>query len=68
MAKRVPGMFVVAAGFVAVAVGLGYGASRAFAHGTPGFRLLGYALGLGAFFALLLAVACVVLGFGVDFR
>lgn len=68
MAKRVPGMFLVAAAFLAVAGGLGYGAYRAFAQGTPGFRLLGYALGLGAFFALLLAVACVVFGFGVDFK
>lgn len=68
MAKRVPGMFLVAAAFLAAAIGLGYGASRAFAQGTPGFRLLGYALGLLAFFALLLAVACVVLGFGVDFK
>jgi hypothetical protein len=68
MAKRVPGMFLVAAGFLALAIGLGHGASRSFGQGTPGFRLLGYALGLGAFFALLLAVACVVLGFGVDFK
>jgi hypothetical protein len=68
MAKRVPGMFLVAAGCLAVAVALGYGAARAFAQGTPGFRLLGYALGLGAFFAFLLAIACVVFGFGVDFR
>ena len=68
MAKRVPGMFLVAAAFLAAAIGLGYGASRAFAQGTSGFRLLGYALGLLAFFALLLAVACVVFGFGVDFK
>ena len=68
MAKRVPGMFLVAAGLLALGLGLGYGANRALAQGTPGFRLLGYALGLGAFFALLLAVACVVFGFGVDFR
>ena len=68
MAKRVPGMFLVAAGCLALAVALGYAATRAFAQGTPGFRLLGYALGLGAFFAFLLAIACVVFGFGVDLR
>lgn len=68
MAKRVPAMFLVAAGVLALAVALGYGATRAFAQGTPGFRLLGFVLGFGAFFVLLLAVACVVFGFGVDFK
>ena len=68
MVKRVPGMFLVAAACLALAVAMGYGASRAFAQASPGFRLLGYALGFGAFFVLLLAVACVVFGFGVDFR
>ena len=68
MAKRIPGMFVIAAGCVALAVGLAYGATRAFAQGTPGFRLLGIALTLAAFLVFLLGIACVVFGFGVDFR
>ena len=68
MAKRVPGMFVVAAACLALAGGLGYGALKAFGQGTPGFRLLGTALALGAFLVFLLAVACVVLGVGVDFK
>jgi hypothetical protein len=68
MAKRVPGMFLVAAGCFAVAGGLGYGALKAFNQQTSGFRLLGTVLALGAFLVFLLGVACVVLGFGVDFR
>lgn len=68
MTKRVPGMFVVAAACLAVAGGLGYAALKAFNQGTPGFRLLGTALALGAFLLFLLGVASVVLGFGVDFK
>jgi hypothetical protein len=68
MAKKVPGMFLVAAACFAVAGGLGYAAFRAFQQGDGGFRLLGYALGLGAFLTLLLGIACIVFAFGVDFR
>jgi hypothetical protein len=68
VAKRVPGMFLVAAACLAVACGLGYAALKAFNQGTPGFRLLGTVLALGAFLVFLLGVACVVLGFGVDFK
>jgi hypothetical protein len=68
MAKRVPGMFLIAAGCLAVAGGLGYAAIKAFNQGSPGFRLLGTVLALGAFLVFLLGIACVVLGFGVDFK
>lgn len=68
MAKRVPGMFVVALGVLAIAFALGYGAYAAFGQGTPGMRLLGKLLALAAFLTFMLAIACVVLAFGVDFR
>jgi hypothetical protein len=61
-------MFVVAGVCLAVAAGLGYGAFRAFAHGGDATRLLGIVLTLGAFLTVLLAIACVVFGFGVDFK
>jgi hypothetical protein len=68
MAKQVPGMFVIAAACLAVAAALGYGAFRAFAHGGGGTRLLAIVLTLGACLTTLIAVACVVLAFGVDFK
>lgn len=68
MPKRVPGMFLVAFGVLAIAVGLAYGAYTAFGHGTPGMRFLGKLLALAAFLTFMLAIACIVLAFGVDFR
>ena len=68
MAKRAPGMLLVAAGCLVVAGALGYGAIRAFNQGSAGMRFLGSALALGAFLTFLLALACIVLSFGVDFR
>ena len=68
MAKKTPGMLLVAAACLVVAGALGYGAMRAFNQGSAGMRFLGSALALGAFLTFLLAVACVVLSFGVDFK
>ena len=68
MAKRVPGMFLIAAGCVILAAALGYGALRAFGSGTGAGRFIGTALTLAAFLTFLVGIACVVLGFGVDFR
>ena len=61
-------MLVAAAACLVVAAALGYGAYQAFAHGTPGMRFLGKLLALGAFLTFMLALACIVLSFGVDFR
>jgi hypothetical protein len=68
MAKKEPGMLLIAAGCLAVAGALGYGAVRAFSHSGGGARALGSLLALGAFLVALLGVACIVLSFGVDFR
>lgn len=68
MAKKTPGMLLIAAACLALAAGLGYAAIRVFNHEGGGARFFGSLLALGAFLVFLLAVACVVLSFGVDFR
>jgi hypothetical protein len=68
MAQRSPGMFLVAAGILLLAVAMAYGAFRAFAAGGPGLRALGSVLALGSFLGTLAALAAVVLAFGVDFK
>lgn len=68
MAKKSPGMLLIAAACLVVAGALGYGAMRAFNQGSGGLRMLGSLLALAAFLVFLLAVACVVLSFGVDFK
>jgi hypothetical protein len=68
MAKKTPGMLLIAAACLALAGGLGYAAFRVLGQGGSGSRFFGSILALGAFLSLLLAVACVVLAFGVDFK
>lgn len=68
MAKKVPGMLLIAPGCLAIAGTLGYWAIKVFHNEGAGARFLGTLLGLGAFLMLLLAVACVVFAFGVDFK
>ncbi len=68
MARKSPGMLLIAAGCLALAGALGYGAMRVFKQAGGGSHFLGSLLALGAFLVLLLAVACVVLSFGVDFK
>ena len=68
MAEPAPGMFLVAAGSLAVAGAVGYGAFRAFRSRSAGMRVLGSVLALGAFLMVMLALACIVFAFGVDFK
>jgi hypothetical protein len=49
-------------------VHLGHAAIWALGMGTPGMRLLGKVLAFAAFLTLMLALACVVFAFGVDFE